>query len=135
MSVLSEYLNVIARLKRAIDESLETDVANAVKEEMSQKVHDEVYDAYAPLYPDSRREDRGGLSSVFNYDSRVEPGHLLIVENNTPAQHPTALPLTEIVEEGLKEYHMPFARPFVELTEKSVNAEDALTEGLHLRGF
>lgn len=135
MSVLSEYLSVIAKLERAIDESLETDVANAVKEEMSQKVHDEVYDAYTPLYPDSRREDRGGLSSVFNYDSHVEPGHLLIVENNTLAQHPTELPLTEIVEEGLKEYRMPFARPFVELTEKSVNAEDALTEGLHLRGF
>lgn len=135
MSISAEYAAIMERLGNAIDESLKNEVAEAVKTEMSLKVHEEVYDAYMPKYPDSRREDKGGLSDVLNYDSRVEEGHTLIVENNTPAQHPISIPLTEVVEKGLVSYRMPFPRPFIEETEQSVDAKAALLKGLAERGF
>lgn len=82
--------------------------------------------------------DVGGLSSVSNYDARVErmeEEYVLIVENNTPTQNPARDNLVEIVEEGFENYHMPFARPFVKETEKSVDAEAKLIAGLRRNGF
>lgn len=138
MSVLSEFNGILARLDRAIEDSLKTEVANAVKDEMHDKVHELVYDAYPVKSRRSRRMDVGGLSSVSNYDARVErmeEEYVLIVENNTPTQNPARDNLVEIVEEGFENYHMPFARPFVKETEKSVDAEAKLIAGLRRNGF
>lgn len=138
MSVLSEFTGILARLDRAIEDSLKTEVANAVKDEMHDKVHELVYDAYPPKSQRSRRMDAGGLSAVSNYDARVERvknEQVLIVENDTPMQRPDGSNLVEIVEEGLKAYRMPFARPFVKETEKSVDAEAKLIAGLRRNGF
>lgn len=138
MSVLSEFNGILARLDRAIEDSLKNEVANAVKDEMQDKVHKLVYDAYPPKSPRSRRMDAGGLSAVSNYDARVErteEEHVLIVENNTPTQNPARDNLVEVVEEGYENYHMPFARPFVKETEKSVDAEAKLIAGLRRNGF
>ena len=138
MSVLSEFNGIMARLDCAIDDSLKNEVANAVKDEMHDKVHELVYDVYTPKSLRARRKDAGGLSAVSNYDARVErvkDEHILIVENNTPMQRPDGSNLVEIVEEGLENYRMPFARHFVKETEKSVDAEAKLIAGLRRNGF
>lgn len=135
MSILDEFNAIMQRLDFAIDDSLNTEVANAVREEMHDKVHELVYKPYTPKNPLGRRGDSGGLSSVFNYDARVGNDHLLIVENNTPMQNPDGSNLVEIVEEGKESYKMPFPRPFIKETEESVKAETALMEGLKRNGF
>lgn len=135
MSVLAEYQAIMARLDNAIDNALSEDVADAVRAEMNEQVHKRVYDAYVPQNPSARRMDTGGLSDTANYDAHLEEGHVLVMENNTPMQNPNGANLVEIVEEGNEAYHMPFARPFVEMTEKSVNAGWALAQGLRKNGF
>lgn len=135
MSVLQEYRAIMARLEMAVDDALETEVAEAARTEMSRQVHERVYDVYTPQDPATRRMDSGGLSDVRNYDARVEAGHMLTVENNTPMQHPDGSNLVEIVEEGRKSYHMPFPRPFVREAEQEVNAGWALAQGLRRGGF
>lgn len=135
MSVMSEFEAILQKLDFAIDDSLRVDVANAVREKMHEKVHELVYDQYTPKGPYGRREDRGGLSSVWNYDARIEGDHMLVVENNTPLQGGGSGNLVEIVEEGLENYNMPFPRPFIQKTEESVDAETALMDGLKRNGF
>lgn len=135
MSVLQEYMAIMARLEMAVDDALDTEVAEAARTEMSRQVHERVYDAYTPQDPATRRMDSGGLSDVRNYDARVEAGHMLTVENNTPMQHPDGGNLTEIVEQGRTAYRMPFPRPFVEAAEQAVNAGWALAQGLRRNGF
>ena len=135
MGVLAEFQAILHRLDVAVDDALRIEVADAVKAEMRAQVHERVYDAYAPKAPGLRRMDSGGLSDVDNYDARVESGHELVVENNTPMQHPDGSSLVEIVEEGRTSQHMPFPRPFVRETEEAVNAGWALAQGLRRGGF
>ena len=135
MGILAEFQAILRRLDLAVDDALRIEVADAVKAEMRTQVHERVYNAYEPAFPESRRMDSGGLSDITNYDARVESGHELVVENDTPMQHPNGSSLVEIVEEGRKSYHMPFPRPFVHEAEQEVNAGWALAQGLRRGGF
>ena len=125
MGVLAEFQAILRRIDLAVDDALRIEVADAVKTEMRAQVHERVYDAYAPEVPGLRRMDSGGLSDVDNDNARVESGHELVVENNTPMQHPDGSSLVEIVEEGRTSQHMPFPRPFVHETEQEINAGGA----------
>lgn len=145
MSLESEFSGYLARLHSAVYDTLNTDVADVIKEEMSRRVHEDVYDAYEPVV-DRRRGDAGGLSDVRNYTERVKVsggGEMeLQVKNETPFQTggniQSGMTLSEVVQSGAENFRMPFPRAYVEKTQEDVDAglgAMALIFGIRRRGF
>lgn len=145
MSLESEFSAYLARLYTAAYDTLNTDVADVIKEEMSRHVHEDVYDAYEPLV-NKRREDSGGLSDVRNYSAQVKveaAGEMeLSVKNETPFQTgadvQSGMTLSEVVQSGAENFRMPFPREYVEKTQEDVDAGMgalAFIYGIRRRGF
>lgn len=145
MRLESEFSAYLARLYTAAYDTLNTDVADVIKEEMSRHVHGDVYDAYTPVV-DERRKDAGGLSDVRNFSAqvKVETGSEmeLQVKNETPFQTggdtQSGMTLSEVVQSGAENFNMPFPREYVEKTQEDVDAglgALAFIYGIRRRGF
>ena len=145
MSLESEFSAYLARLYTAAYDTLNTDVADVIKEEMGSHVRDDVYDAYEPVV-DRRREDAGGLSDVRNYTEQIKVsggGEMeLQVKNETPFQTggniQSGMTLSEVVQSGAENFRMPFPRAYVEKTQEDVDAGIgalAFIYGIRRRGF
>lgn len=144
MSLESEFSSYLARLHSAVYDTLNTDVADAIEEELSKHIREDVYDAYEPMI-DRRREDAGGLSDVRNYSAQIKSdagGMELQIKNETPFQTGGAtqsgMTLSEVVQSGAENFHMPFPREYVERTQEDVDAGVcalAFIHGMRSRGF
>ena len=144
MSLESEFSSYLARLHSAVYDTLNTDVADAIKEELSKHVHEDVYDVYEPMI-DRRREDAGGLSDVRNYSTQIKSdagGMELQIKNETPFQKgadvQSGMTLSEVVQSGAENFRMPFPREYVEKTQEDVDAGIgalAFIYGIRRRGF
>lgn len=69
----NNFSELFKSIKRDIDESLQKDVTNIVKETMSKHIKTDVYDAYKSNANNKyeRRGDNGGLSDTRNYKSKI----------------------------------------------------------------
>lgn len=140
MGLIEEYRAIKAQILGSIAETLETDVADLVKSEISAQVQEKVYS-----YPTTskRRGLNGGLADISNYTSKTDIGAdsvTLTVENDAPFQHSEAaegITLADVVEAGTDGFNQPFPRPFMEDAELAVTgaAEQAIIDRLHRKGL
>ncbi len=142
MSFIQKYNDLLAKLETAVDDALEHEVAEEVKDIMEEQTEYQVYSYEASaMAMATRRLDNGGLGDRRNMISAVLPGHELTMENVTPFQFPTNgdEALSDVVEKGLPGYKQPRPRPFMAGTQaeavSSGRAYRALKEGLKRQGF
>ena len=134
MSILREFDAFRKRLGEAIESSLQVDVLDAAKSELSASLG--AFD-----FPYSRGP--GGLSDMANVHGTIESfGNVntLMVTDDAPFQRAASstITLAEAVETGDPAYHMPEPRRFMSNAEEALDsgiAERAFAVGLHKRGF
>lgn len=130
-------LNSLCRhIEKQIQDTMVNEVADTVKDNMTEAVHTSVYDAYSPQYY-NRRMNNGGLSDTHNMEvTEIKNG--ISVHNAAPLDNGrNDYNLDEIIVYGLG--NQPFERDFyAETAERlSENQEhtEALKQGLKKRGI
>ncbi len=128
--------DLFAHIQKDISDTLEHEVAEEVKETMSEAVQTSVYDTYDPFVY-TRRFNNGGLMCTNNMKSRVE-GNTLTVTNETPLDNGrTDYSLTDIIVNGLG--RQPFPRDFISQTEENLDITKnhvwVMKQGLKNRGY
>lgn len=129
-----------ARLDAAIAETLENDVAEAIKDEMSE--HLESYE-----YTRSRGPLGGGVRDRRNFTQTLEADTKAIIgafvlqvkdEAEFQTDEYRGISLAEAVETGSSAYRMPRPRPFLMPTQETMingAADELIANGLAKRGF
>ena len=140
MSFLGCYQDLLRRVESAVDQVLETEVAETVKDVMENQLEHQVYSYEASAQAmATRRLDAGGLLDRQGMASRVEAEHTLIVENTAPFQGSPVdyTTLNDVVERGEAAFRQPGPRPFVAGTQEQAvaPARTALLDGLRRQGF
>lgn len=138
MSVDTALQSFLTRLATAVKETMETDVADAAKDEIGRQL--DKYD-----FPASRGPSGDGLLDRRNLSTRLfsvgDELHMTIEDVAYPQEKKApAGELASAVTEGRKSWHMHKAgpRPFMQPAEKKMGEEefaDALKRGLAARGF
>ncbi len=130
-------LNSLCRhIEKQIQDTMVNEVADTVKDNMTEAVHTSVYDAYSPQYY-NRRMNNGGLSDTQNMEvTEIQNG--ISVHNATPLDNGrNDYSLDEIIVYGLG--NQPFERDFyaetVERLQENQEHTEALKQGLKKRGI
>lgn len=119
MALCSDLQNFVDDLDNAIDDVMQTDVAEIVKAEISESAKENVYAAYEPKFY-SRRMEYGGVmdprTMEQSYDWRQPDVKTLEVYSTAPWQHlwGGAYPrddLSDAIEAGTAKYNMAKAGP------------------------
>lgn len=126
--------DLFKHIQSDIQDTLNNEVANEVKETMSEAVISTVYNVYDPISYE-RRGNNGGLMCTANMEHRVD-GDTLTVTNETPLDnHRTDYSLTDIIVNGRG--YQPFPRDFISETKERLeitgNHVEALKQGLEKR--
>lgn len=130
-------LNSLCRhIEKQIQDTMVNEVADTVKDNMTEAVHTSVYDAYSPEYY-KRRMNNGGLSDTHNMEvTEIQNG--ISVHNAAPLDNGrNDYNLDEIIVYGLG--NQPFERDFyaeiVERLQENQEHTEALKQGLKKRGI
>lgn len=130
-------LNSLCRhIEKQIQDTMVNEVADTVKDNMTEAVHTSVYDAYSPEYY-NRRMNNGGLSDTQNMEvTKIQNG--ISVHNATPLDNGrNDYSLDDIIVYGLG--NQPFERDFyTETAERLLENQEhteALKQGLKKRGI
>lgn len=127
--------DLFAYIETAIQDTMENEVADMVKEKMNLSVHKTVYGTYQPKFY-HRRKDNGGLSDKDNI-SITPINNGIEITNDTPLDNGRHSPrLDAIVEYG--QGRQPFPRPFYEETYDTLAAgafEETLKSSLKNKGI
>lgn len=130
-------LNSLCRhIEKQIQDTMVNEVADTVKDNMTEAVHTSVYDAYSPQYY-NRRMNNGGLSDTHNMEvTEIKNG--ISVHNATPLDNGrNDYSLDEIIVYGLG--NQPFERDFyaetAERLQENQEHMEALKQGLKKRGI
>lgn len=135
MSILFDFEAVLTRIRSAVVSTLETDVADAARDALSEKLGG--YD-----FPYSRGS--GGLTDPRNFEATVDDAGdeiTLTVRDVAPFQRPTngGKSLAEVVISGDPHYMgSAGSRPFMDEAQEALDAgraEEALRQGLRRRGI
>ena len=141
MSFVARYQELLHKVGQSVDDTLENEAAETVKDIMEEKLDSVVYSyAATPEAMAKRRMANGGLQSRANMISRVEDEHTLVVENIAPLQgSPAGRALSDVVNDGDANYKQPYARQFVNETEREAVASGRVAadiiNGLRRRGI
>lgn len=128
---------LFARLEQDIQDTLNEEVTDCVKDEMEFEIQMNVYNAYSPLYY-KRRGYNGGLIAKENMESKVE-GNTLTVKDIAPlnGNNKSDWELDEIVVNGYG--NMEFPRDFYAGTKERLEEygyhTEALKKGMRKRGY
>lgn len=129
---LNDLFNYI---ETEIQDTMENEVADTVKEKMNLSVHKTVYGTYQPRI-NRRRKDNGGLSDKDNISITPIDGGIEIT-NDTPLDNGRHSPrLDAIIEYG--QGRQPFPRPFYKDTYDILAAgayEETLKASLKNKGI
>lgn len=123
-------------IEKQIQDTMVNEVADTVKDNMTEAVHTSVYDAYSPQYY-NRRMNNGGLSDTHNMEvTEIKNG--ISVHNATPLDNGrNDYNLDEIIVYGLG--NQPFERDFyaetAERLQENQEHTEALKQGLKKRGI
>lgn len=131
-------LNSLCRhIEKQIQDTMVNEVADTVKDNMTEAVHTSVYDAYSPQYY-NRRMNNGGLSDTHNMEvTEIKNG--ISVHNATPLDNGrNDYSLDDIiVNRGVLGY--PQSRDFyaetAERLQENQEHMEALKQGLKKRGI
>ena len=137
MPTFSDLKSLEAFLKKSVDNALNAEVAQAIKETQSDVIQDVVYNAYTPKLYQRRGALGGGLGDTTNMYHEVYDG-VLTVENRTPPNPDyshTALQSKSIdtaVERGERYDYWgdAFPRPFTAKTVERLENSDILTKAI-----
>lgn len=123
-------------IEKQIQDTMVNEVADTVKDNMTEAVHTSVYDAYSPQYY-KRRMNNGGLSDTQNMEvTEIQNG--ISVHNAAPLDNGrNDYNLDEIIVYGLG--NQPFERDFyaetAERLQENQEHTEALKQGLKKRGI
>lgn len=142
---IAQAIEKLSIIDAAITDALANEVAEAAVEAVQKSAKDNVYDAYSGPMAAFRRGENGGLLDPHNIITIAE-GNTLTISNVAGLQnrfYPEGAQkdpsrLTPIIEEGLKAYHQPRPRPFMQHAKDiliSGTAENALRRGLARQGI
>lgn len=130
-------LNSLCRhIEKQIQDTMVNEVADTVKDNMTEAVHTSVYDAYSPEYY-NRRMNNGGLSDTQNMEvTKIQNG--ISVHNATPLDNGrNDYSLDDIIVYGLG--NQPFERDFYTETadklQENQKHTEVLKQGLKKRGI
>ncbi len=128
--------DLFAHIEKDVQDVLEHDVTETVKDHMSDTIQKNVYNAYSPMYY-KRRGEQGGLIDKRNMEATVN-GNTLTVKDIAPLDnHNTEYELDAIIEFGLG--NQPFPRPFYDDTEerllKTNDHVESMRQGLRRKGY
>lgn len=130
-------LNSLCRhIEKQIQDTMVNEVADTVKDNMTEAVHTSVYDAYSPQYY-NRRMNNGGLSDTHNMEvTEIQNG--ISVHNAAPLDNGrNDYSLDDIIVYGLG--NQPFERDFYAETadklQENQEHTEALKQGLKKRGI
>lgn len=130
-------LNSLCRhIEKQIQDTMVNEVADTVKDNMTEAVHTSVYDAYSPQYY-KRRMNNGGLSDTHNMEvTEIQNG--ISVHNAAPLDNGrNDYSLDDIIVYGLG--NQPFERDFYAETadklQENQEHTEALKQGLKKRGI
>lgn len=129
--------SLLSYVEKQIQDTMRNEVADTVKDNMSEAVHTSVYAAYTPEYY-SRRMNNGGLSDIHNI-RMTEIDNGISVHDAAPLDNGrNDYDLDDIiVNRGVRGY--PHGRDFysetIEQLEENGDCEMALKAGLKNRGI
>ena len=145
MGLHEDILMFRVRLNAAIDNAMQTDVAEAAKRRLADTAQELVYDAYEPAFNDRWYNQGGVLDTTENVmETNYNPADLELEIVDNPQWHTeddeiaAGIPLVEAIERGVQ---MGGAgpRPFVAEAEHRFAASGefsaALMAGLRRKGF
>lgn len=135
MGLAEDIALFTAKLDSAIYETLATDVADVIKDEMSKNL-----ESYT--YTRSRGPSGGGVRDQRNFRENVaQVGDATVLNVTDVADFQTpghGGSLAEAVETGDRTYRMPGPRPFIAPTQQKMDGgagEREVADGLSRRGF
>lgn len=142
--MLADLAAFVSKLEGAIDETMQTTVAEGAKKALEEAAYTEVYDAYSPKFL-SRRGSAGGIPDQGNMEADYG-GMTLTIRDEAPWQQlwGGSVPggrLAEAIATGDPRYNMGKAgpRPFHQEAERqfagSGEFERLLAQGLRAHGF
>jgi len=128
-------------LKEKINESLQVEVAEMVKDKISQHTQTDVYDKYDPVFYKRRYFDNGGLGDETRMGSKLVSDGILEVQDNNDFNHPWAYThggygdidtdksLAYNIEFGYGDMDEPYnrPRPFIEKTREEIQGKSLHT--------
>ena len=151
MGDLNDVMAKIAELDAAIENALEIEVAEVIKNYLVESAYQNVYEAYTPEFY-SRRYGNGGILDKDSIDIDVHGNELIAMDTLPGVEGPKGwqqlyggdVPdgrLAEAIASGDPKYNMDKAgsRPFHEIAKElaieSGEIEDALRRGLKRQGI
>ncbi len=144
MASLDSVISRIQNLDAAIEDALDKEVAEAIKETLVAVAREKVYDAYTPKFL-SRRDGNGGVLDKNSMTHEAHGTELTVWDRPKWQQlYGGTIPAEELVEalaKGDARFHFAEAgeRPFHEAAKQRVisdgTAEEALRRGLQRQGI
>lgn len=97
MTLAQQLERIVAKLAPKIDDALEHEVADAIRDEESETINEVVYGVYTPkMY--RRRGDMGGFADPYNIEAEVKNGRLTV--KNTTEPNPGGTLNNDVVTTG-----------------------------------
>lgn len=130
-----EYETIIKpQIDAAVEDALKNEVADAALQALHDSAQQRVYDAWTPTI-DNRRYSL--LDKKGTYNCVVQGNTLTITAQTSFQGTQTSDDLGDVIEKGLKNYRMPFPRPWMEegIQDNLTAIEAALEVGLTRQGF
>lgn len=129
-----EYETIIKpQIDAAVEDALKNEVSKSAVQALIDSAQQRVYDAWTPVI-DTRRYS---LLDSNTYDCDVQGNQLTITAQTTFQGKQTSDDLGDVIEKGLKNYRMPFPRPWMEdgIQDNLLKIESALEVGMTRQGF
>lgn len=128
--------DLFKHIEKDVNNTLENEVAETVKDDLVVSLHNDVYGAYSPEYY-LRRMENGGLSDRSNLKATVYDGVLKVRDVAPLDNGRTDYALDDIIVHGYG--NQPFARNFYSRTEERLRDTkdhvEAMKQGLQEKGY
>ncbi len=128
--------SLLSHINKDIHDTLEHEVAETVKDHMSETIQQNVYNVYSPMAY-QRRGDQGGFIDKRNMEATVNNNTLTVKDIAPLDNHNTQYELDAIIEYGWG--NQPFPRPFYDGTEERLlmtnDHVESLKQWLKNRGY
>lgn len=128
--------DLFKHIEEDVNNTLENEVAETVKDDLLVSIHNDVYSAYSPEHY-KRRMVNGGFSNRSNLEATVYDGVLKVRDVAPLDNGQTGYALDDIIIHGYG--NQPFARNYISRTEERLRDTkdhvEALKSGLKKRGI
>ena len=128
--------DLLKHIEQDVNDTLENEVAETVKDDLLVSIHNDVYAAYSPEHY-KRRMVNGGFSDRSNLEATVYDGVLKVRDVAPLDNGRTDYALDDIIIHGYG--NQPFARDYISRTEERLRDTkdhvEAMKQGLQEKGY